>query len=407
MKKILFVMNTLGRAGAEMALLELLRGLSGKEYEVSLFVLTGQGEMFEHLPKHVKVLNKHYNSCSVHTAAGKRYLVAASLKALMKRANFIRMLPYLCYQTVSMLKKGKLMPDKLLWRVFSEAAPRFGEEYDLAIAYIEGGSTYYVADHVKARKKAAFFHVDYSMAGYNRSLDKDCYSKFHKIFPISGEVLSSFVKVYPEYEGKTEVFHNIINTGRILEMSKLPGGFSDSFDGKRILTVGRLTSQKDFAKSIMAAKLLVDRGRNIRWYIFGEGEEREALEQLIKELKLENVFFLPGVTENPYVYMRQADIYVHATGFEGKSIAIQEAQVLGCSILVSDCSGNREQVVHGVDGLLCELTPEGICEGVERFLEDEALKNTCAEAARKRQMTDTKELDKLLCLLEYDEKKGE
>ena len=59
-----------------------------------------------------------------------------------------------------------------------------------------------------------------------------------------------------------------------------------------------------------------------------------------------------------------ADFYIHATRFEGKSIAIQEAQVLGCAIAASDCSGNREQIVSGVDGLLCPFSPEGIANAV-------------------------------------------
>ena len=97
--------------------------------------------------------------------------------------------------------------------------------------------------------------------------------------------------------------------------------------------------------------------------------------------------------------MAQADIYVHATGFEGKSIAIQEAQILSCAILVSDCSGNREQVEHGVDGLLCELTPEGICDGVLELLGDAEKRVAYGQAAARRHLTQESEIDKLLSLL--------
>ena len=69
---------------------------------------------------------------------------------------------------------------------------------------------------------------------------------------------------------------------------------------------------------------------------------------------------------NPYPYLRQADVYVHASRFEGKSIAIQEAQVLGKAIVVSDCSGNREQVEPGKDGLMCDLTPEAVCRELKK-----------------------------------------
>lgn len=399
MKKVLFVMNTLGRAGAEMALLELLRRLAQKDLEIHLYVLTGQGEMSDQLPAGVKLLNREYQKVSVHTPEGKKQLAKTSLKAMFRRGTVWKLFPYLVKQGVSMIGKGRILPDKLLWRVLSDGAERFDEEYDLAVAYIEGGSTYYVADHVKAKKKAAFFHVDYSMAGYTRSLDRDCYLKYDKVFPISDEVKDAFLQEYPECRERTEVFHNLINSERILQMSKQEGGFTDNYDGYRILTVGRLMAQKDFAQSIEAMKLLKEKGVKARWYILGEGEQREELEKLIRKLDLEQDFFLPGVTDNPYAYMAQADIYVHATRFEGKSIAIQEAQILGRPILVSDCSGNREQVVHGVDGLMCELTPQGICEGVLALLNDSEKCKEYGQAAAKRHMTEDTEIDKMLSLL--------
>lgn len=399
MKKILFVINTMGRAGAEMALLELLRALKQKDVELSLYVLTGQGEMIDKLPEGVTLLNKNYQNVSVLSSEGKKLLAKSSLKALLKRGNCIRLLPYMLKNLIPMLKNKKLLPDKLLWRCFSDAAPRFNEEYDLAVAYIEGGSTYYVMDHVKAKKKVAFFHVDYNMAGYTRALDKECYLKYDAIFPISNEVKESFLQTYPECDGFTQVFHNLINKDRILEMSKQKGGFTDDYDGVRILTVGRLTAQKDFAQSIEAMKLLKEQGVKARWYILGDGEQRDTLEKIIDKLDLKEEFLLSGVVDNPYPYMLQTDIYVHATRFEGKSIAIQEAQVLGCPILVSNCSGNREQVIHGVDGLICELTPQDICNGVLELLSDIEKAKAYGREASKRHMGSDKELDKLLALI--------
>lgn len=399
MKKVLFVINTMGRAGAENALLELLLSLSEEELEISLYVLTNQGEMWEKLPEGVRLLNKDYCNCSVHTPEGKTYLAKTVLKAMLKRGTGIRLFPYMIKHFAAMVMQKNVWPDKLLWRALSDGGERFGEHYDLAVAYLEGGSAYYVKDHVDADKKAAFLHVDYTLAGYNRSLDKDCYLSYDKVFTVSDEVKESLLKVYPECREKTEVFHNIINRKRILQMAEMPGGFSDEYDGYRILTVGRLTAQKDFAQSIQAMKLLKERKIKASWYILGEGDKREELERLIKRSHLEQDFFLLGATDNPYPYMKQADLYVHATRFEGKSIAIQEAQVLGCAILVSDCSGNREQVIHGVDGLLCELTPEGICSGIVELLEDADKREKYKMAAANRQMTNKTEIQKLLSLL--------
>ena len=58
MKKILFVINTLGRAGAETALIELLNHLDADEYEISLYVLLGQGEMISKVPSKIHIKNK-------------------------------------------------------------------------------------------------------------------------------------------------------------------------------------------------------------------------------------------------------------------------------------------------------------------------------------------------------------
>ena len=56
----------------------------------------------------------------------------------------------------------------------------------LQLLFLEGGSAYYVADHVRAKKKAAFIHIDYQKAGYSRELDRDCYLQYDAVFPIGG-----------------------------------------------------------------------------------------------------------------------------------------------------------------------------------------------------------------------------
>ncbi len=398
MKKILFVINTLGQAGAETALLELLRRINPKEWEVSLYVLMGQGEMVKELPEYVKLLNKTYDDSSVLSKEGKKNLKSKVLRAMYTRGTVLRLLPYLVGNAFGMLKKGKLLPDKLLWRVLSDGGERFKEEYDVAVAYLEGGSTYYVADHVRAKKKAAFVHVDYEKAGYTRALDKDCYLKFDKIFTVSDEVRTAFTKWYPECLENTSVFHNLLNPERICEKAKQGDGFTDGFEGMRIVTVGRLTAQKAFEVSIDAMKLLKDSGERVRWYVFGDGDQRKKLEDQIKQLGLEEDFLLPGAVSNPYPYMSQADIYVHASRFEGKSIAIQEAQILGKAILVSDCSGNREQVISGVDGLMCQLTPEDIYRDIVKLLGDGALRERLGEAAAQKNKVEESQINMLLAM---------
>lgn len=370
MKKILFVINTLGGAGAENAMLKLMEKLNPGEYEVSLYVLMGQGELSRKLPDYVKLLNEDYDDSDVLSHDGQKRLKKKVLKRLLSKGSVLLNMPYIIFNAVKMVLKGSLQPDKLLWKAMADGADRISDEYDMAVAYLEGGSTYYVSKHVKADKKVGFVHIDYEKAGYGPGLDKGCYETFSKIFTVSDEVKDKFLKIYPQYSDKTDVFHNIIDVRQIEEKAKENGGFDDSYDGTRILTVGRLTPQKAYEVAIEAMKLLKEEGIKARWYVVGEGQERNRLEQLIEKYDLKEDFVLLGMKMNPYPYYAQTDIYVHATRYEGKSIAIQEAQVLSCAILVSDCSGNREQVTHGVDGLMCDLSPKAVKDGIVKMLSD-------------------------------------
>lgn len=400
MKKVLFVINTLGHAGAEVAMLELFRRMQNKPIEISLYVLTDQGELRSRLPENIHVHNNEYCDSSVLSKEGRKHLRKKVLRAAFTNYSIFKNFPYLVANGLRMLKAGRVQPDKLLWRVLSDGGQKIDEEYDLAVSFLEGGSAYYVADHIKAKKKAAFIHIDYNSAGYTRKLDKDCYLKFDRVFTVSEETKEHFLEAYPECVPYTSAFHNILDEERILEMSRRNGGFDDIFDGYRILTVGRLVYQKGYDLAIEAMKLIKKEGHPIRWYVLGEGELRNELEQLIEKAGLSKDFKLLGAKENPYPYFAQADLYAHLTRFEGKSIAIQEAQVLGKPIIASDCSGNREQIESGKDGILCQLKPEKMKEAIIYMFENKETAEQFGKAASGKQIAYEKDIDMLLELLD-------
>lgn len=306
-QKILFVINTLGRAGAESALLSLLSVLDPSQYDISLYVIMAQGEMRAELPIYVKLCNPQFEDESVLTKAGRKKMTHTVFQIFFRNGHLISKSRYLFSTAFSMCRSKKISADKLLWRVMSDGSYRFGQTFDLAVAYLEGASTYYVADHVKAKKKAAFVHIDYESSGYTPAMDRDCYKKMDAIFTVSDEVRTHFLNCYPVYSDKTMVFHN--------------------------------------------------------------------------------------------PYYANADLYVHATRFEGKSIAIQEAQTLGCPVIASDCNGNREQIENKKDGLLCELTPQAIADSILFLAKNPEIRKAYAAAAMKKESQQKKELEQLLKLL--------
>lgn len=391
MKKILFVINTMGRAGAEISFLNFLRKLEGKEYSIFLYVLMEQGEMIEEIPSYVQLLNPTFNLNSVLTKKGRKSLARMVLKAFFRNGECVAKLGHVIKNLFIMLKCGRIQVDKLFWWVAAKGALRFDEYFDLAVAWLEGGSAYYVAECVNARKKIAFIHIDYKKAGYTKSMDWNCWKHFERIFAVSEDAKEKFLAVYPEYKDRTSVFLNMVDQEYIRNKAKEAGGFLDDYDGIRILTVGRLTYQKGYDIAIEAMKLLKDSGYRVRWYVLGEGDQRNNLQKKIVALGLEKDFLLLGAVHNPYPYYAQADLYVHAVRYEGQGIAVWEAQTLGCAVIVSEYCGSEEQIENGKYGVSCELTPTGIADCIEKLLMDEKRRIDLGCAAAKKQVPEGQE----------------
>ena len=367
-KKILFVTNTMGRAGAEKCLQALLELLDPAQYDLSVYSIINRGQLYSDMPEYVHILNIKPCTKSVLDNAGLAAIARQIGWSLLRKFHFITYIPYFFRALAHQIKIKRLDFSKLFWMLLARSAKRFDEEYDLAVAFIEGAATYYVADYVKARKKATYVHIDYLAAGYNPKTDKKYYDKFDRVFCVSDTVRRVFLKAYPEYESKTFFFHNMVPRERILRLAKEGKGFDDGFDGLRILTVGRLHYQKAYDLAIPALAQLRRRGHNVRWYVIGEGAEEDNLRVLIKQNGVEDSFILMGCFANPYPYIAGCDIYSQASRFEGWCIALAESLVLARPVLASRCAGNEEQVTDGETGVLIDLSTENIVEGMEKLI---------------------------------------
>ncbi len=399
MKSLLFVINTLGQGGAEVALTTLLEHLDPNEYDIDLYVMVEQGNLIHRVPDYVHVLNTGFDDNDVLDAKGKRHLTWNLFKKLLHVGSLTRNLPYIVSNYRVMKQKQKVFPEKLLWKPIADSAPHPEKTYDLAVAYLEGASAYYVARSVRAKKKACFIHIHYGMSGYTRELDLDCYAAFDRILTVGEDVRDSFVNAYPEYADKTVVSYNLVDRDLVLERAEEGIGFEDGYDGIRILSVSRLVSQKAVDVCIDAMKILKERGLPVRWYVLGEGNEREKLEKLIRKYGLEEDFILYGTVDNPFPYYRQCNIYVQSSRYEGRSIALQEAQIMGKPMVVSDCPGNRKQVMHEKTGLIAPVDAAAIADAVQRLIDDPSLAERLGAAAAMVNNT-TGNLSKLLELLE-------
>lgn len=389
-KNVLFVNNTLSTGGAEKVLLPLMKKFISNNNDVHLYVITGMGELVSQLPEGVKLLNENFDKESVLTAEGKRLLTNKVIAAETKSLTGLRLFGYQARAIANMIRNGKFQAEKLAWRALAETSPKISNEYDLAVAFTEGASTYYVADRVAAKHKIAFVHTPYEHAGYTKQLDKHSYDAFNEILAVSENVRKSFLNVHPECLNKVFVKENDIDVNGIEKLSEaditneMPWEIGNSKDkSAKILTVSRLVGLKAYDRIIETAKILKKQGLKFKWVALGEGEDHAKIQNLIDKEGLSQNIILMGNVLNPYPYMKYCDLYVHVSNFEGKSVAVQEARALGCAIILSDVDGNKDQIRDGYSGLFCSLEPNDIAQKITYLLNNPLLANNMGENARK------------------------
>lgn len=140
-----------------------------------------------------------------------------------------------------------------------------------------------------------------------------------------------------------------------------------------LLAAGRLTRQKDYPTLLRAlARLREQEGyKETRLVILGEGEGREGLETLIRDLGLENAVDLPGFVNNPFSYMSRADLFVLSSAWEGLPGVLIQAMACGCPVVSTDCPSGPREILEG--GRYGPLVPVGdeerLAEAMRKTLE--------------------------------------
>ena len=135
-----------------------------------------------------------------------------------------------------------------------------------------------------------------------------------------------------------------------------------------IVSMGRLTHQKGFDLLINVFSKLASKYKDWSLVILGEGELRNDLEELIKDLGISSRVSLPGRVNDPFSILRKSDLFVMSSRFEGFPMAHGEAMMCGLPIVATDCpSGPSELIRNGVDGL---LVPNGDEETLQEAIEE-------------------------------------
>lgn len=394
MKKILFMCINMNIGGTEKALLTMLNEMDRRKYDITLFMLEEHGGFLNQIPDGIKVMYlKEYKTLKKFINNPPQ-LVA---KELIKNRKVISGLSVLFVYIIS-----KLMKDiSIYYKYILSNVDTLNEEYDIAIAYAGPMDfiSYFVINKIKSKKRVQWIHFDISKIGFNVNFAKKIYDKFDKVFVVSNEGKDKLINFLPSLKDKTEVFFNIISCKMIEKMSYEGEGFSDDFDGTRILTVGRLSKEKGQDLIIPVLKKLKENGYKVRWYCIGDGPAKKEYEKLVDKLNIKDDFIFLGSKLNPYTYMKECNIYVQPSKHEGYCITLGEARCFNNPIVTTNFTGANEQIVNENTGLVCEINEEEIYKAIKKLLDDKKLYKNIKDNLNNEIVDSTKEIRKLESIL--------
>ncbi|MBR3612342.1 MAG: glycosyltransferase [Bacteroidaceae bacterium] len=391
MKKILFIINSLNVGGAEKSLVSLLNLLPPEEYEIDLYLLKRTGLFLKLLPANINVKEVPFP----YTCLSRKI----SDVSFFYRNGFLFWFKKVVRTILSNIINRKNAVIQNLWARWKDEIPVIEEEYDVAVSYIEGSANYFVIDKIKAKKKYLWMHTIYDKWGYSPEFDKYYFNKADKVVTISNICKDSLIKNFPDIaSNKFAILENITSQQLIKSMSEetLVDEIYLDKNKKKILSVGRLDPIKAYDLALDAAKILKERGVDFVWYIVGGGKIKEKLEKQKSDLGLDNEVYFIGAQMNPYKYMRYADIVVQSSKYEGKSIVLDEAKLLGKPIVATNYSTVTDAITHLETGIITEMFPESLANGICELLKNKELRNRIIKNISLNTKDNTCEIDKYI-----------
>ena len=339
MKKIIFGITSLTIGGAERVLVDLANRLS-EEYNVTIFTIYDGGEL-------KKELNQGIKKIALYRKPYKEFSKIEKLKASLKLIIYKKKI----YELI--MKRG----------------------FDAEIAFLEGPVTRLFATKSNS-KKIAWIHNDISKvygnglkAKLKLMIDRKIYNQYQKLIFVSKDNKEVFDIRYPNMKPSEEVIYNYIDAQKVIE--KAEEKIDISFDNHQInfLTVARLVEQKGIDRLIRIHRELIANHFHNKFYIIGDGPEKEKLEKLIQEEHLEKTFILLGAKENPYPYMKQADIFCLLSKFEGYGMVLEEAKILNKPIIITNTAA-REAVENYKNAIIVENDEHEIYNKLKYMIEN-------------------------------------
>ncbi|MCD7864663.1 MAG: glycosyltransferase [Clostridiales bacterium] len=397
-KKILFVTHAMELGGAERSLIGLLDAIDPERYDIDLFLLRHEGELLCQIPQYVNVL----------PAVPAYTVLARPMKETLKEGHFLLTFARLYgkLRAAQFNKRNSYTESdaeleyshKYTYRLMPAIQPE--TEYDLAVSFLT--PHYIVANRVRARRKIAWIHTDYTNIKIDIPSETEMWGAYDRIISISETVSAGFLKIFPSLRNRMTLIENILPEKLIHQQEK---EFAVEEEMKlnssvRLLSVGRYCTPKNFDNVPDICAGLLDYGLNIKWYIIGFGPDEDLIRNKISESGMKDHVILLGKKENPYPYIRYCDLYVQPSRYEGKSVTVREAQMLGKPVVITNYATSSSQLEDGVDGVIVPMDNEGCAAGLAELINDSSRIERLCENCKARDYSNSEEVKKLYRIID-------
>lgn len=382
MKKVAIILDEMSIGGIPKACVDFANQL--KEYcEVVILMKNTNGNLIKELSEEISVK-------IVQTPSFKK-----TIKKLIQNHKYFVLIKYIlqyfCWTRLSNR-----------WvKVNNLTAKNYGicedDEYDCAIAYhgMSISQLLMTLYGVKAKKKIAWIHGDHPFEGINKQDVNVVYNKFDKIYCVSPAVCNRFLKDFLNLGERVESYKNLLNIDKIRNLAQGTIVETVKKDCFKIVTVGRVSKEKGQEMIPEIVAKLKEKDIEVCWYVVGDGSDLERIRKLSEEWNVsESVKFL-GAKTNPYPYMKMCDIYVQPSYTEGYCLTVCEAAILDKPIVLTEIAA-AEILDNNKTAIVVKPYADDLANGIEKLIKDPSLKQEIEENLLTIDLSNRKEISKLL-----------
>lgn len=354
-KRVLFVNDEMVMGGVARILITMLNKIDQSKFEVDVLILHAHGELLAELPQWVNVIKgtTFFKAVDINL---KQALQSYQYKAVFDKLFML-----------SLMKLGLIESQIIKQRKILRCDEN---PYDVEIAAKEGFCTLFVSCG-KSKRKLNWIHVDYSAQNYSTHhmrLMKKAITKMDLNMAVSLKAAQAYKDLFHAFP--TITINNPIDIDDLRLKTQEKVDFSCDKNYINLITVARFHPQKAVDRLMNAVRDNIHKYPQIRCYIIGSGDLESQLKNLVTQYQLNEQIIFLGQKKNPMPYIKQADLFVLSSLYEGYPTTVIESLIAQTPVLSTDVSGVHEQLIENETGWIVENSKEALSQKLDELLAD-------------------------------------